>query len=88
MLDGFTTETFCRRQLVCAHFTGQNKSLLFINDLTVIFLGPVSYMYLSICYIYIYTYSHICFLNVDFPVLLTKTGTETGQMLQGNFLHL
>ena len=60
VLDGFTTEIFCRWQLVCAHFTGQNMTLLFINDLTVLFLGPVSYMYLCIyIYVHIYIYIHI-----------------------------
>ena len=58
VLDGVTTEIFCRWQLVCAHFTGQNMTLLFINDITVLFLGPVSYMYLCIS-VYIYTHIYI-----------------------------
>ena len=48
----------------------------------------VIYVFMYMC-VYIYIHIHIyIFLNVDFLVLLTKTGTEIGQMLQDNFLHL
>ena len=71
MLDGFATDIFCRWQLVHTHFTGQDVNLLFTNNLIVLFLGPMSYIYIHMC-VCVYMCIYIFFLVLILFSFLTS----------------